>query len=246
MKNRPDGTQDRANEERYFTDLIRLFGQMVRLPLTAFVYSMELFIRTMKEMQNITDQGIDAVVSGVALPDKGDLKSDAIASATSGANQDSAETILKEEKKMSESDLSNDRVKVVEYYILSIKPDYEHVLGDPIDKHEHESGAAETGEYRREGRRHFPRVKVFTDNMTGEDFASWVIADYFQDRDHESLAHKDKKYLRVCYDVICTFAAEDAQYDREEVQVLRQIRDVLAAKPPKEAYASSGGKPPKG
>lgn len=237
MKNRHDGLQDRADEERYLIDLFRVFGQMARLPITAFVYGMELFIRTIRELQSITDQSIEVAVSGIAPPDWNDLKSDATASATNGANQNSAETILKEEKEMSESDLSNDRVKVVEYYILSIKPDHEHVLGDPIDKHG-ENGPEEVEGYRREGKRHFPRVKVFTDNMTGEDFASWVIADYFQG-EHESLDHKDKKYLRVCYDVICTFAAEEAEYDREQVQVLRQIRDVLAAKP----HGGGGGKP---
>ena len=106
-----------------------------------------------------------------------------------------------------ENSLSNDRVKVVEYSILTIKPDHEHHFP------------------------HFPRIRVFSDNMTGEDFTSWVIAEYFQEHPDAVPDPKDKKYVRVCWDVKCTFEPEDANYDKEEVDVLKQIRDAIAGKP---------------
>ena len=227
---------------------------MLKLPMDVFVYGMEMLAKTVQGIQKIADQGIDAVAIEVAQitagrpPDVGNLKRDTTVSEPDGANDDSAETTSKEEKKMPDNDLSNDRVKVVEYYILSIKPDYEHVLGDPVPRHDGEYGHGEIASHGGEGRRHFPRVKVFTDNMSGADFASWVIASYFQDQDHENLDHKDKKYLRVCYDVICTFAAEEAQYDREEVQVLRQIaRSVarIAGRPESDLASPPPTSPPK-
>jgi hypothetical protein len=195
--------------------MMQLLGQLLKLPFTAFVFGMEMLAKTMQGMQKLADEGIDAMIGGGAQtpgqtpgsPTPGQTPgspssptSESITSVTDGAVQDSAETTPKEEIKMSDNSLSNDDVKVVEYYILTIKPDHEHIL---------------TG--------HFPEVKVFTDNMTGADFASWVIADYFQRPNHEPMLPGDKKYLRVCYDVVCTFKAEEANYDKEEVQVLREI-----------------------
>jgi hypothetical protein len=45
------------------------------------------------------------------------------------------------------------------------------------------------------------------------------------------LLPEDKKYLRVCYDRLCTFKAEEANYDKEEVQVLREIARRLGPGP---------------
>ncbi len=103
---------------------------------------------------------------------------------------------------MADNSLSNDLVKVVQYTILSIKPDGEHAL---------------------KGFEHSPRTKVVTDNMTGEDFTSWVIAEYFHEPDHEKVDDEDKKYLRVAYAVIHSFAPEKANYDQEQTAALKEI-----------------------
>jgi hypothetical protein len=196
--------------------MLGIFTELFKLPLAAFVYSMEMVVTMMRGLQKMADQGIDTMASGVAQTlgqppgsetaaspgqapgSPGDPQSDVTHSAINDAISDSAQTPQKEEKNMADNDLSNDRVKVVEYYILSIVPDNEHVLPG------------------------FPKVKVFKDNMTGEDFAAWVIADYFQEHPG-AVRPENKKYVRVCYEVICTFEAEDANYDKEQVQVLREI-----------------------
>ena len=220
--------------------MLRILSQMLKLPIAALVYSMEMMVKTMRGLQAMADESVDLVTSEVAqtfgsAPEgQSDLNSPT-GSESDGVIQDGTETMPLEETKMADIDLSNDRVKVVEYYILSIEPDNEHILGERDEI---------------EGRqKEFPKVKVFTDSMTGEDFASWVIAEWFQDHP-QTLEKKNKKYVRVCYDQICSFDAEESNYDREEVQVLRQIARSVAKiahdqEPSPAGGGAGGGKPPR-
>jgi hypothetical protein len=202
--------------------MFELLGQLIRLPITAFVFGMEMLVKTLQGWQEIADRGLITIVAEVSdaresLPEaRSDPQGDE--SETDDSVEDGAESKPKEESQMSENSLNNDKVKVVEYTILSIKPDHERVLDIPPDKND-PSKKGHT----------FPKVRVFSDNMTGEDFASWVIAEYFQEHPGV-LDPKDKKYVRVCYDVKCTFEPEDAHYDKEEVDVLREIRDAIKEK----------------
>jgi hypothetical protein len=97
-------------------------------------------------------------------------------------------------------------VRLFEYYILSVKPDAERVIAGP-------------------------KNILVTDDMNGEAFVSWVIAMYFQEEGHKKMDHDDKKYLRVCYRVACTFPRQCANYEKEQVHVLREIRDALGGGP---------------
>jgi len=184
--------------------MLQFLNQMLKLPLSAFVFGMEMFVQTMQGMQRLAEQGIDAMLGGVAQtlgePSRqgSDLQDTEPPVVTDGVVEDDADKTPKEENKMSDNSLSNDRVKVVEYYILSIRPDYEHILPN------------------------FPKVKVFTDTMTPEDFAAWVIAEYFQEHPH-AVEPEYKKFVRVCYEVICTFDKQEADYDKEQIQVLKEI-----------------------
>ena len=188
--------------------MFQIISQILKLPLEAFVFGMEMLAKTVQGVQKLADRGIDTILGGVAQNSRearGDphaLNSESIASTTDEAVVDEAQPTPKEERKMADNSLGNDLVKVVQYTILSIKPDEERAL---------------------KGFKESPRTRVFSDNMTGEDFTSWVIAQYFQEPDHEEIAENDKKFLRVSYSVISTFAKEDANYEKETVDVLRQI-----------------------
>ncbi len=195
--------------------MAEIINQILKLPLEAFVFGMQMLAKTVEGMQKLAESGID-VILGKGAPSSGEERGDGIAldseekgSTAEGAIKDGVQPTPKEERKMADNSLSNDKVKVVQYTILSIKPDDEHAL---------------------EGFKTGPRTRVVTDNMTGADFSSWVIAEYFQEKDAQGtaihlreIAENDKKYLRVSYTVVSEFEAEDANYPKEQVDVLRQI-----------------------
>jgi hypothetical protein len=206
----------------------------MKLPFEFFAFSVEMLAKTVQGIQKIANDGVDTLVGGVApsLFEEGcesDLKSgsetNAAALESGDAVEFAADTTSQEDVKMADNDLTNsDKVKVVQYTILTIMPDDEHPL---------------------EGFKNSPRTKVFSDAMTGEDFTSWVIADYFQQPNHEHIKPENKKYLRVAYEVISTFDKEDANYDKEQVDALRGIQRTLARKygDYEEAATKEEGKP---
>ncbi len=147
-------------------------------------------------------QGINGVVSeitqnlGEQSSQGGDSDIPETAPVTEGVVEDDADTKTKENRKMADNSLSNNQVKVVQYSILTIRPDHEHLLEACDDR--------------------WPKTKVFADNMTGEDFTAWVIAEFVG---KEKKLPKDvSKYLRVSYDVVSTYAPEDPHYDRALVK----------------------------
>src|SRR5215475_12202044 len=44
--------------------MMQFFGRLMKLPLEAFVYSMEMFVQTMRGIQRIAFQGIDMMADG--------------------------------------------------------------------------------------------------------------------------------------------------------------------------------------
>src|SRR5947208_1289769 len=63
--------------------MMEFLAQMMRLPVMAVVYSMEMLVKTMQGLQRMADQGIDAVVgrstqaSNDALDNRDNLTNDA-------------------------------------------------------------------------------------------------------------------------------------------------------------------------
>ena len=43
--------------------MIQLFSRLMKLPVEAFVYSIEMFVKTMRGMQHITYQSIDMMAN---------------------------------------------------------------------------------------------------------------------------------------------------------------------------------------
>lgn len=254
MNQRSERDQGRADAERQSTGVIRLFGQMMLLPFTVFVYSMDLFVRTMQGMQRSADQGMDAMAGGAAQPSSGasagenhftnqttasgdapppgartggwnDLESQKTTSTNDGTDGDAAEVTHKETVKMSDKNLSDDDLKLVRYKILFVKRDYEVAFPE--------------------------REELIHDNITGEAFTAWKIAEFIQRLDKEELPERwkkkayperrdsekkldlrfihrldedDKKYLRVYYEVLERYVREE---DDSEVDVLKDIRKAI-------------------
>ncbi len=180
--------------------------QLLWLPVTAFVYGLEFMVQTLRAVQQTAQQIV------IANPNMGSppLFVGGLGRATpiGGVLRGDATTTLKEAREMSDC-CSSDRcgkpsceVKIYEYYIVSVKPCAERLVYGPTSV-------------------------VITSDMSGEGFTSYAIALYCQDH---RVPREDIRYLRVCYRINCTFPKERedcSTYARDQVQVLREIRDAL-------------------
>ena len=224
-------------------------GQLFMIPVAAFVYGVELLVKTMQEMQKATSQGIGMVVGNA--PGAAETAVEASESEVSvpqtidGNGQESGSNNLgeneTEEKTLSDNggitgsdrDLHDDMLKLVRYKILFVKREYEHAFGEKED--------------------------LVSENMDGSAFTAWKIAEFIQDLQkkatlvpekwrhksypgpgHEtepvkkdlpshltSLPDHDKKYLRVYYEVLERYVREKFKYEEDQIKVLEQIRDKI-------------------
>ncbi|HVT60569.1 MAG TPA: hypothetical protein VHR45_19505 [Thermoanaerobaculia bacterium] len=189
-----------------------MFNQVFRLPLAAFATWMGWLAQMARGMQQIAEQSSTALAAAGDAPAGGGAPAAPAAAHTGsssggiqgipmdhGARAPGAATEAKKEKQiMADKDLSNDRVKLVEYSIVTIERGAERSLHD--------------GE------------KLVSENMTGEDFATWVIAEFVQDHPQP---HEIKRYLRVCYSVSCSWAREPLQFEEEQLKILRGIQHAI-------------------
>jgi hypothetical protein len=214
--------------------MMRFFGQMMKLPIAALVSSMEMLAKTMREIQKSLESNIDVVSDGLAqtLNDMSDGTGVARAASMDRSGRisgDGADTtqqnIDKEEKDMGDQDLGGDDLKVVRYRIIFTKRDYEAVL-DEADE--------EIVDYPTDGGS-FGGLKVA--DFMGKLAAGAVHLpiewrgrkDYPPKKDGKwRIPRDDRRYIKFVYEVIRTVEREEAAYEKDEVKVLREIRDVLS------------------
>lgn len=144
---------------------------------------------------------------------------------------------------MRDTDLSDDMLKLVRYKILFVKRDYE-VAFPEREELVHDNMTAEG----------FAAWKVaeFIQRLNREEIPDkWRKKHYprkcdngddgeYEKRDEECekgeakpwkkeyvkwLDEDDKKYLRVYFEVLARYEREGANYDRDQIEVLKQIRD---------------------
>src|SRR2546421_9761165 len=221
-----------------------LLGNMILIPVRAFIYGMEMLVRTMQGMQNVTDRSL-GVIAGEDSTNGGSenatVATDAAAPPPifSGAAvttdppevhdvKNNDETIGKESAKMSDTNLNDDMLKLVRYKILFIRRDYEHAFRE--------------------------KEELVFDNMTDSAFTAWKIAEFIQSLDHievpekwlkkvppyppdrkmiggkeviHSLPESDKKHLRVYFEVLQRYAREKLKYEEDQLDALRGIREAI-------------------
>jgi hypothetical protein len=225
--------------------MMHILAEALKLPLTAFIYSIEMLVKTMQGLQQIADRGIDVMMGGAAQTpgdkpeSQSDPKNDETISMAERAIGDSNETTPKEERGMSDiddKDLSGDELKLVRYKILFIKRDYECA---------------------------FPEIEdLVSADIDESGFTAWKIAEFIQrlnetplpdkwrtkgyppgvaGRHIDRLPEDDKQYLRIFYQVLDRFPREEANYEASQIKVLEQIRDELARRPPATTAAATGG-----
>ena len=115
-----------------------------------------------------------------------------------------------EERATSLSSLNDDMVKLIAYTIVSLKRNEERIMPGGTDQ------------------------ILVTDNMSGETFASWMIARYLQSEDYKKLdpskklSKEDEKYLRLDYVVRRRWPRQPLRFEERQVELLRQIGGAIA------------------
>jgi len=230
MSNRDDFRQQngRCSEgsetQRGSTSLVELFGQMMMFPLSVFVYGMELFVRTIQGVQKVADEGMTVLVGspsqtlaeadkvnqipGVAPGSESGLEGSLAISSTDNGVEDDTEKNVKETIKMNDTDLSDDMLKLVRYKILFVKRDYETAFPE--------------------------KEEMVHDNMTGDAFAAWKVAEFIQRLGKEEVPMKwinknfPKRRTYTPAEKAGTAKATINNLDEDDKKYLRVYFEVLA------------------
>lgn len=234
------------NEDQGSANIVRVFGQLLVLPMTAFVYGVEMLIKTMQGIQQVSNQGMEVMIGSqarlngvpetraapvVPVEQHDPVRRNDTAAPDSGIT----EITFKEEKPLSnngdhangrDKDLHDDMLKLVRYKVLFVRREYEYAFPEQED--------------------------LVSDNMDGSAFTAWKIAEFIQDLHRQTtrvpikwrdknypprefikdgylngIPHEDKKYLRVYFEVLERYPREKFKYEEQQIKVLEDIRDRL-------------------
>jgi hypothetical protein len=202
--------------------MAKVFTQIFRFPLAVFVYSMEAVLNALRDIQRTTDQTLDAMAEGFTHTGEKAADDHLIDGVNS---KDDRQTTDKEERKMPDQDLGGTGLKYVSYSILFTKPDLEATLEQ---QQEVLVNYATNGEsfaalriaefFGRNAAGQVPRPKIWRENnypANAVDELHWEIPD------------DDRRYVTFIYQVDRRLDKGDPNYPKEQVKVLKEIRDRL-------------------
>jgi hypothetical protein len=191
---------------------------------------MEMFTNAMQGMRKVADQGVDAVVNGLAQTFNSTLSGESnpakhVPDTTTSYKAGVPPTSKKEESKMSDLDLSGDDLKYVRYSIVFTKRDNETTLLP--EREELVDYATDGGSYgglkiaeffEQVARGDIPRPAFRESGYAparpiGDNRQAWEIP-----RD-------DRKYVKFIYRVDRRLPKGEAEYARDQVRILRELRD---------------------
>jgi hypothetical protein len=229
--------------------MVQFFSQMLKLPIEAFVFSMEMLLKTIQGIQKITYQGIDATISEIVQPpsDRSGSESGPTSDVPDGAIGDSAETMhpttQEEERKMADKDLRDDMLKLVRYKILFVKRDYEHAFKE---EEELVSDNTDAAAYTAWKIAHFiQRLSKDKDIEVPRSWEDYPEEQFVEIRDNRrwltGFKEDDKKYLRVFYEVLERYPRERFKYEEEQIDILKEISATLRRDRPASGGTSGSG-----
>lgn len=226
---------EEKSEKRQEHNFVWFLAKMMKFPLTAFANGLELFVKTIHEMQRMADDGIELFTKGETKREQSfdanpgqpeiDLKGN-LQDASLDIEKKCENPVDKPERRINERDLRDDLLKLVRYKILFVKREYEHAFAE--------------------------QESLIAENMDAAAFTAWKAAEFIQRlgngktevpekwrtrnyppkkyRDGsvlKGLPEEDKKYLRVFYQVIERFPREQFKFEEQQIEVLEQIRDSI-------------------
>jgi len=215
------------------------------LPMAAFVQGIEMLIKTMQGVQQVSNQGMEVMIGSQgqinglpetrAAPEPAEQPPPVSRNDIAIPDSGTTEIIFKEEKPLSnigdqangrDKDLHDDMLKLVRYKVLFVRREYEYAFPEQED--------------------------LVSDNMDGSAFTAWKIAEFIQDLHRQTtrvplkwkdknypprefikdgylngIPHEDKKYLRVYFEVLERYPREKFKYEEQQIKVLEDIRDIL-------------------
>jgi hypothetical protein len=246
-----DRIQD-TNDYRDPQNMMWLWGQLMMIPAAALVYSVEMLLRTMHGMQQVTNQGLTVMVGPTAGTHRMFDEQDAPDTQPTGSrisntnNRNEEDTLnnntdynyCNQEKKTSNC------LKLWRYKVLFIKRDLEHAFDeaeDLVPDDVQDITAWKIAEFiqRLAGKHYrvpgkwldndFPKLKYL--KVNGEEPASYQEARKARDAGTAvyltGLDEDDKRYLRLFSQVLAQYTREEPQYDKEQIKVLREIANKL-------------------
>jgi hypothetical protein len=123
-----------------------MFSQFLMVPVATFVYGMEMLLRTMQGMQEVTNQGMEVMVGPNAFPGRTEEAGAPDRPATDSNNDTKTGNpgmTIKEDKKLNDNNCIQNYCKpdqkdgkcliLWRYKILFIKRDYEHAFDERED-----------------------------------------------------------------------------------------------------------------
>jgi hypothetical protein len=225
--------------------MIRLVSRMLKLPVSVFVSGLEILVRSMQDAQRTFEKGVDDVVREfVGHPDS---NLDGAGPTTNGAKVDAEDFATKEKSKPSQveeqamyddscdPDLSGDGIKTITYLITFQKPDFETTLQGRRDETINYSTTARNfagdkkmdfmNRLNEEGG--IPYPSSWPDHPPDKGYTIEGVVDHDRRRPLRltSIPAVDRHYIDV--EIVSAFVRpkQDPQYDKQQVEVLRQIRD---------------------
>lgn len=194
--------------------MIRFLSQLAKLPMSTFIRGVGLFLDVFREFQGLAEQGLDTIagLSGAAGPPQPSLMSN--------PSNDPQEV-----RRMPDQDLGGDDLKYVSYAILFTKRDLETTFEEERQDIVNYStdgasyGAIKVAKFmQRVAAGEIPRPVTWANNNYPDASSpdlGWTIPE------------DDLKYISFVYNVDRRLPRQEREYAREQVKVLREIRDRL-------------------
>jgi hypothetical protein len=219
--------------------LVRIFAQVVALPFTAFIYGTEAIVKAFQGMQGIAGQS-RTLFGGESVSSSSEPAAADGSSAGSTIIQNS--TAEKELKPMPDQDLSGaDTLKLVRYKIVFVKRDYEVVFPEREDVVSYDTtGPAwaalkisefmgSLGSIRRPDKWRQYQGDCDTGCNTVYPPCAPDNQEYIRSNrpDDPGIPPCDRKYIQIFFEVLQRWQREPADYDKQQVEVLRGIRSEI-------------------
>src|SRR6266850_2269300 len=225
--------------------MLRLFSQMLKLPIAVFVYGMEMMVRTMQGMQKMADQSIDALIGGKLPDNSGEPIHEFEFARSTGAGVSVAGPVIsssaeptnystdKEKSTMEDIDLRGDDLKLVAYRIVFTRRDHEVLLVDDTELITFPTTLADyqglkLSEFLRQIRdkpekrpqkwmdKKYPEEQYREKDSTGKDTL------------YKGLPQDDiNEFLKVNVQLLARYERREKEYERDQADALKGIESVL-------------------
>jgi hypothetical protein len=195
--------------------MLKFLGQMLKLPVAAFVASVEILARAMRDFQKSVDQTIETATSAA----------DSLKQFDRERTPEMLDCTDVEDVHMPDQDLSSDDLKYVSYSIVFTKRDYEATLESY--RHQVVNYSTNGGSYGGIKIAHFmssvargevERPQTWKENNYPKDA--------IDDR-HWTIPEEDERYITFIYEVEQRLPKETSDYDRRKTRALEEISNKL-------------------